>query len=139
MYQPWGKLKLWSVYEGKLFPLPLVINFYKREFIWLNHFSFWSNIKLKKNRNPKNKSQWMKLIILCILLLSANNWGHNNNKRSIAYASEVDKRAINLTLGGKLRMSKQIRPPVSILGWYIGVANVTIGGWNGYLGSPIIH
>lgn len=67
-----------------------------------------------------------------------NNWDQtnniNNNKISKAYESEVDNRAINLTLGGKLRMSKQIRPPVSILGWYMGVENVTIGGWNGYLG-----
>jgi len=37
-------------------------------------------------------------------------------------------------LGGILSTSKQMRPAVSMLGWYTGVRNRASGGSNGYLG-----
>ena len=33
--------------------------------------------------------------------------------------------------GGMLRMSRQMRPAESMLGWYIGVTKWTLGGSNG--------
>ena len=35
--------------------------------------------------------------------------------------------------GGGFRMSRQIRPSASMLGWYTGVTNRTLGGSIGYL------
>lgn len=38
-------------------------------------------------------------------------------------------------LGGMLRMSRQMRPSLSTLGWYTGVMNLTLGGSKGYLSA----
>ena len=38
-----------------------------------------------------------------------------------------------LAFGGMLRMSRQMRPPLSMLGWYTGVTKRTLGGSKGYL------
>jgi len=41
-------------------------------------------------------------------------------------------------LGGMHKVSKQILPPLSMLGWYTFVMNFTFGGSKGYLEQSIV-
>ena len=40
-------------------------------------------------------------------------------------------------MGGILSVSRQMRPLLSMLGWKMGVTNLTLGGSNGYLRRPL--
>lgn len=59
--------------------------------------------------------------------------GMLSSSRMVVINALIDTEGFHDPFGGIFSVSRQMRPSVSMFGWYTGVRNRTLGGSNGYL------
>lgn len=104
-----------------------------------SNFSFLSSISLAWNHNTYSIKIWYKIIqrnkkVHTIWRTKASSGpilGLCNKLRILVKRIPSVILIVQIPMGGNLNMLKQVLPLLFILGWYIGVINVTSGGSNG--------